>query len=496
MTSDNDPASTLLGGRYLLGEAFASGGMGTLHLGRTVGAGGFSRVVAIKRLFPGISADRGFRQMLLDEARLSSRIRHPNVVPMLDVVEADRDIYVVMDYVHGLSLADLAQRLEGHPVPVEVAVAIVEAVLLGLHAAHEARDAEGLPLGIVHRDVSPQNILVGADGVARLIDFGIAQAATRLQVTEPGVMKGKSSYVAPEQLVREPVARQADVYSAAVVLWELLANRRLFPDADVVERIGRIGERAAPPLATHRDVNDAALDAIVVRALSRDPSQRFPTADAMAIALRRDRATASTADVARWMATTAADDLEISDERVRLLERLRPDGSNENGDARAGEGTFEPLTANASARTRTATTRTGTAAVTGTAARVRARKRTAAWIGAAVVAVAVVAFVVIRGVGARARAANAAVVISTVSGVAPTSSAPGPASEVAPPLPTPSEVASGAISAATAPPSGKVTVASTPPRGSTKPRHAVRSDCDPPYTVDAKGFKHYHRNCF
>jgi len=219
----------LLAGRYVLGEALASGGMGTVHLGRIVGASGFSRVVAIKRLFPGFATDASFRQMLLDEARFASRIRQPNVVPILDVVEAERDLYVVMEYVHGLPLAGALERAGDAPMPVEIAVAIAEAVLLGLQAAHEARAEDGTPLGIVHRDVSPQNILIGADGVPRLIDFGIAKAATRLQVTDPGVIKGKAGYMAPEQLLSEPVSRHADVFSASVVLWEMLAGRRLFP---------------------------------------------------------------------------------------------------------------------------------------------------------------------------------------------------------------------------------------------------------------------------
>ncbi len=163
VTSELPPG--LIAGRYVIGESFASGGMGSVHLGRIVGAGGFSRVVAIKRLFPAAASDRAFREMLLEEARLVSRIRHPNVVPVLDVVEAERDLYIVMEYVHGPSLAHLLTRARecAEPIPVGIAVGIIEAVLLGLHAAHEARGEDGTPLGIVHRDVSPHNILVGAD---------------------------------------------------------------------------------------------------------------------------------------------------------------------------------------------------------------------------------------------------------------------------------------------------------------------------------------------
>jgi serine/threonine protein kinase len=311
--------SPLIGGRYLLGEQFAAGGMGTVHLGRIVGASGFSRVVAIKRLFPGFATDASFRQMLLDEARFAARIRQPNVVPILDVVEAERDLYVVMEYVHGLPLAGALERTIGTPMPVEIAVAIAEAVLFGLHAAHEARNEDGTPLGIVHRDVSPQNVLVGADGVPRLIDFGIAKAATRIQVTDPGTLKGKAGYMAPEQLLHEAVARHADVFSASVVLWEMLANRPLFP-FDVGERVRRAADPVVAPSQDRVGI-DPSLDAIVLRGLAREPSRRFPTAEAMALELRRDRKVATAVEVAKWIARIAGDDLELSEERVRLFEQ-------------------------------------------------------------------------------------------------------------------------------------------------------------------------------
>jgi serine/threonine-protein kinase len=146
-------ALTVIVGRYVIGETFASGGMGTVHLGRIVGAGGFSRVVAVKRLYPWLARDAEFRQMLLDEARFVSRIRHPNVVPTLDVVESGTDLYVVMEYVHGVSLAHVLKHCQETPIPVLIAAGIVEGVLAGLHAAHKARGEDGSPLGIVHRDV-------------------------------------------------------------------------------------------------------------------------------------------------------------------------------------------------------------------------------------------------------------------------------------------------------------------------------------------------------
>ncbi len=451
MPVDNE-ASTLLGGRYLLGESFASGGMGSVHLGRVVGAGGFSRVVAIKRLFPALATDRSFREMLLDEARFASRIRHPNVVPVLDVVEEASDLYVVMEYVHGISLARLVEQLRGGPIPLPIVVGIAEGVLHGLHAAHEARGEDGIPLGIVHRDVSPQNILVGADGVARVIDFGIAKAATRIQVTDPGVLKGKARYMAPEQLLRESVSREADLYSAAIVLWEMLANHTLFTDEGFADRIGHIDQRPPAPLEAGRGVNDPQLDAIVLRALARDPGHRYPSADAMAAALRQGRATASSVEIAKWIATTAAaDDLEISDERVRMLERVPA------VTAIQGPETSRPVET-----------------------RKRRGARLFVWLAAAVM-VAVGVFFGARTFG-RPRSAPSTPVASIAAADAD--------------LATPPSASTTVVASASTPPASIAATTALPKTMGKPARHAAKSQCDPPYTVDSNGFKHYNRNCF
>ena len=460
-------SSTLLGGRYDLSAPFASGGMGTLHLGRVVGAHGFARVVAIKRLFPGLAADRSFREMLLDEARFASRIRHPNVVPVLDVVEDASDLYIVMEYVHGLSLAQMLVALGTRPIPLAIALGIVEGVLLGLHAAHEARGEDGTPLGIVHRDVSPQNILVGADGVPRLIDFGIAKAATRMQVTDPGVLKGKVGYVAPEQLVRETVARQADVYSTGVVLWEMLAQRRLFPDADVAERLQRINEKALPPPAP--GARDEALVALVLRALERDQARRYPTAEAMAVALLQGRRGASSAEIAKWLAQEAFEELEISEERVRLLEQYKAGLAFEVPEPASIAASVDPTRAPLPEPRRSS--RVGALLAGGGAIALLA------FFGA------VVAF---RGVHSAAPPAAilAAPPPPQTQAVLPTPVPPGP------PPPAPAASTPPAVPSATA------ATTLSPPKPGKPARHAAKAACDPPYTVDANGFKHYNRNCF
>jgi serine/threonine protein kinase len=475
VADEKDSPSPLLAGRYLLGESFASGGMGTVHLGRAVGASGFSRVVAIKRLFPGFATDGSFRQMLLDEARFASRIRQPNVVPILDVVEAGRDLYVVMEYVHGLPLGAVLACAGQTPMPVEIAIAIAEAVLFGLHAAHEARAEDGTPLGIVHRDVSPQNILVGADGVPRLIDFGIAKAATRIQVTDPGVLKGKAGYMAPEQILHEPVSRLADVFSASVVLWEMLANRHLFP-FDVGERARRAGERPAPP-SQHGVGIDPALDAAVLRGLERDSARRFPTAEAMALELRRGRSVASAVEVSRWLATVAGDELELSEERVRMFEQSAtspaPDASNG----------LPAVTAMATSLPEYATTR---------AERPR-RRGGRGWIVAIALGFAAIAGLLAFQLAPRRAAAPAAAGVESLvtalpaqAGAAPSASAAPPVPLAAVPLPAP----------APASPSASSVTASKPPSSQGHPRRAPKAKCDPPYTLDADGFKHYDPRCF
>lgn len=183
-----------------------------------MGPAGFARTVAIKRLHAQFAHDPTFVAMFLDEARLAARLRHQNVVPILDVVAQDGELFLVMEYVHGESLSRLV-RLQGFAgVEPSIAVGIMVGALHGLHAAHEARGEDGELLGLVHRDVSPQNILLGVDGVARLLDFGIAKAAGRMQTTEEGVLKGKAAYMAPELLLGEPADRRGDVWAASVVL--------------------------------------------------------------------------------------------------------------------------------------------------------------------------------------------------------------------------------------------------------------------------------------
>ena len=279
--------------------------MATVHFGRLVGPIGFSRTVAIKRLHPQFAKDPDFVAMFLDEARLAARIQHPNVVPTLDVVSIEGEIFLVMEYVQGETLSRLVRttREKGESIPPRIASAILIGVLHGLHAAHEAKDERGQPLGIVHRDVSPQNILVGTDGVPRVLDFGVAKAAVRLQTTREGQLKGKLAYMAPEQLQSGVVNRLTDVYAAGVLLWEALTGRRLFEADSEGQLLAMVLRAGVDPPSTHaRDISQA-VDDITLRALDRDVTKRFQTAREMYLAYDQALASIEESDEATTVTT-------------------------------------------------------------------------------------------------------------------------------------------------------------------------------------------------
>ncbi len=315
-------------GRYTLFGEIAKGGMATVHFGRMISLGGFSRTVAIKRMRRDIALDPEFIAMFIDEARLAARIEHPNVVATLDVVAEAGEVFLVMEYVKGETLARLARASEsrGQPVPIQVACGIMCGALSGLHAAHEAVGESGQPLGIVHRDVSPQNVLVGEDGVPRITDFGIAKAETRLQVTHDGQMKGKLGYMAPEQLGGggRRIDRRVDLFTAAIVLWELLAGRRLFLADSPAETLANILTGSVPPLRSIRQDVPPLLDSIVLKALSRDPQQRPATAEVFATSLEEaiDHRLASSRMIGSWVGSLAGHVLESRTRYVREIESI------------------------------------------------------------------------------------------------------------------------------------------------------------------------------
>jgi hypothetical protein len=293
-------------GRYTLFAELASGGMATVYLGRLNGEVGFGRTVAVKRLHPHLSREPEFAVMFLDEARMAARVQHPNVVGTLDVVATGVELFLVMEYVHGESLGAILKKLsaDGQTMPVDVAVSIAIGYLNGLHAAHEATDEQGRALGLVHRDVSPQNVLVGIDGVARLLDFGVAKAMGRIQTTRDGQLKGKLAYMPPEQL-GGVTSRQTDIYAAGVVLWEALTGTRLFRGDSDVELFSNVMTADIPPPSDFNPGVSDELDAIIRRAVAKTPGERWATAHEMAEALDAALRPASSMTVAGWVRRTA-----------------------------------------------------------------------------------------------------------------------------------------------------------------------------------------------
>jgi serine/threonine-protein kinase len=325
----SQPAALATIGRYVLHDAIAHGGMATVHAARYIAAESVARLVAAKRLHPQFTCDPEFVAMFHDEARIASRIHHPNVVPVLDVIVEDEELILVQEYVHGVPLSHLLKRAaaKSAPIPMPIIVAIVTGMLAGLHAAHEVTDDLGEPLGVVHRDVSPQNVLVSVDGVPRLVDFGIAKAKTSESHTRAGVLKGKLAYMAPEQFRSEAVTRRADIYATGVLLWELIVNRRFYDGSNDVEfvRAVALGEAPTPTqalaeerasLSDRRWADVLSLEAIVMRATSADPEERYPTAAAMAAALLATSPSATASEVADWVRFEARDYLE---KRQQLL---------------------------------------------------------------------------------------------------------------------------------------------------------------------------------
>ncbi|MEJ7733097.1 MAG: serine/threonine-protein kinase [Polyangiaceae bacterium] len=276
--------------RYELVARIAAGGMATVYVGRHRGAAGFWRLCAIKRAHPHLVEDGELRRGLVAEARLASRIQHPNVVSVSDVEELEGELLLVMDYVEGATLGELLRQAAdaGRRVSPRCVVRIVLDACAGLGAAHGLAGDDGAPLGLVHRDVSPQNVLVGTDGRARVLDFGIAkvddagEAAAR---TATGLLKGKVGYMSPEYLQGRPVDARSDLFALGAVLWEALAGERLFRGDNHLETMMQVRNAPAPPASRVAPGIGGAVDAVLARALEKSPARRWASMGDMAAAL-------------------------------------------------------------------------------------------------------------------------------------------------------------------------------------------------------------------
>lgn len=302
-------------GRYALVARIGGGGMANVWLARTDDGAGQVRLAAIKLMHPHLGADPDFVRMFLDEARLAAGVQHPNVVGIHELAAEQAALFTVMDYIAGDSLAAVQATAVAlkRAIPTRIVMRVMIDTLRGLHAAHEACDEQGAPLNLVHRDVSPQNILIGVDGMARLTDFGIARAQGRLAFTVPGMLKGKLPFMAPEHIQGRALDRRADLYAAAVTLWENLALRRLFPLRTSFE-----AARDCAANSEYRSVTQfaptvsAEIDAVIQRGLAASLSERFSTAAEFADALTHAASgdIASAEEVGRFMGVVARTKLE------------------------------------------------------------------------------------------------------------------------------------------------------------------------------------------
>jgi len=476
----SEPVLRLANGRLTLHASIGVGGMASVYVGQLRSEEGI-RTVAVKRPHPHLVSNPSFIAVLVDEARLALRIKHPNVVEALEVILDASELLLVMEYVEGESLVTLlglpGVRDVGMPAP--VAAAIVVGAAEGLHAAHEAPGDKG-PLELVHRDVSPHNLILGVDGRARVLDFGVARAAGRLQSTREGQLKGKLRYMAPELLEGLAFDRRVDVFGLGAVFWECLTGRSLVDgesDGAVIRQL--IAGEFDPP-SKHVPATPEA-DGVVARALSLSPADRYPTAAAFADAVREVITPASPEEMAAWLGSVAAESLAA---RARLVV-----------DAQA---THDRMSASPSSEHGLVASTT----VPGVAVPEMRRRTTlvAAAAAAALLLVLGVSAVVLRvrgasGPDAVAPGAQSPLFVADPSPEGGASAEPAPpssavASASAPTSPAPSasgDLTSGPKAAARGGGGGGGKRAVTPPR--------AKPSCDPPYTIDERGIKHFKPHC-
>jgi serine/threonine-protein kinase len=276
-------------GKYAILRRIAVGGMGEIFYGKLAGVEGFEREVAIKKMLPHLSEDRAFIDMMIKEAKLTVLLHHPNIVQVYDLAKEGREYYIAMEYVPGVTVGHLletAYRTQTH-LPVEVAVHIIIQVLRGLAYAHDLRGPTGEPMHILHRDITPQNIMVTRSAWVKITDFGIAKARNEISSTSPGIIKGKLGYIAPEQVTGATPDQRVDIFCAGILLWEALATRRLFKGTDEIDTFRIINECNVPPLSEFRDDVPAEVETALRGALTRQRDDRYRGADEFCNALNR-----------------------------------------------------------------------------------------------------------------------------------------------------------------------------------------------------------------
>src|SRR5690242_4484831 len=269
--------------RYRVIERLASGGMAEVFLAESAGIEGFKKRVAIKRVLPHLSEKKAFIAMFLDEARLSAHLSHSCVAQVFDIGVGDNAYFIVMEYVDGADLKGVIEYLRkvGRPFPMEPAVFIASKPCEGLSYAHELTNSEGEPLHVVHRDMSPPNVLITKYGEVKIVDFGLAKATSQLQKSESGIIKGKFSYLSPEAAMGQEVDCKTDIFAVGIILWELLAGQRLFLGETDFQTVKKVQAAHVPSISSINKKVPHEVERIIGKALSRDPAARYTTARAL-----------------------------------------------------------------------------------------------------------------------------------------------------------------------------------------------------------------------
>ena len=276
-------------GKYDLLALLATGGMAEIWLARVPGMAGFEKLVVIKRLLDRLARDHEYVEMFLDEARINARLTHSNIAQVLELGQVEGKYFMAMEYVPGLSVSQVGKRATQRlgEVPQEVACGIVAQSCAGLHYAHEMAMPDGTPLGIIHRDVSPQNLIITFEGGVKVLDFGIAKAHDRRSKTRTGLVKGKFSYMSPEQCLGQPLDRRSDVFALGIVLFELSTARRLFKRGSTYDTYTAITKADVPKPRALNPKIDAGVEAVILRALQLRVEDRYATAEQMQEALEQ-----------------------------------------------------------------------------------------------------------------------------------------------------------------------------------------------------------------
>ncbi|MFT3709343.1 MAG: serine/threonine-protein kinase [Archangium sp.] len=312
-------------GRYQLLKKLATGGMAQIYLARQVGPEGFEKLLVVKRILPHLAENEDFVTMFLDEARIAARLNHPNIVSIFDLGAQDDSFFIAMEFIHGEDIRRVWKHADkiGKPIPLALICRMIIDACAGLDYAHKKPDQSGRPLNIVHRDISPQNILVSFEGGVKVVDFGIAKAADQATVTKSGVLKGKYSYMSPEQAGGQPIDCRTDIFALGVVMYELLTGTRLFKRATDIQTLNAVSEcKVAPPSEISGRI-PPDLDAIVMKALAKDRKDRFSEARQLGAALESwllaNKIPSSSAQLAEFMHDIYAERLAREQEEGRLL---------------------------------------------------------------------------------------------------------------------------------------------------------------------------------